>query len=226
MHALGEALTRAGRTAEGRTRLEEAERLRARAVELQRRLRTAGMLALEAELHRTNGEHDRAIEAWQQVLALEGRSAAAHMRLADVLVAAKRLDEAAAQLVMAIAANGGAEAHRRLALVYAAMGRPTRARASGASTPKSASRNCESGRCGPPSGGLQPPTRGQPEASVGASDQTPGELLARGPRRRPRLVVFHLSLALPALIVGPTEPLAAHGSMWTVVGAQSPEPKG
>ena len=97
--------------------------LRTRAVELQRRLRTAGMLALEAELHRTNGEHDRAIEAWQQVLALEGRSAAAHMRLADVLVAAKRMDEAAAQLVMAIGANGGAEAHRRLALVYAAMGR-------------------------------------------------------------------------------------------------------
>ena len=68
-------------------------------MEVQRRLRTAGMLALEADLHRTNGEHDRAIEA------------------------AKRMDEAAAQLVMAIGANGGAEAHRRLALVYAAMGR-------------------------------------------------------------------------------------------------------
>src|SRR5204862_3289146 len=39
------------------------------------------------------------------------------------------------------------------------------------------------------------------------------KLLARGLRGRPRLVVFHLSLALPALIVGPTEPLAAHGSM-------------
>jgi tetratricopeptide (TPR) repeat protein len=123
VHVLGEALTRAGRTAEGRTRLEEAERLRARDVELQRRLRTAGMLALEAERHRTSGEYDRAIEAWQQVLSLEGRSAAAHLRLADVLVAAKRMDEAAAQLVMAIEANGGAEAHRRLALVYAAMGR-------------------------------------------------------------------------------------------------------
>ena len=55
------------------------------------------------------------------------------------------------------------------------------------------------------------PTRGQPEASVGASDQTPGKNSARGLRGRPRLVVFHLSLALPALIVGPTEPLAAHG---------------
>jgi tetratricopeptide (TPR) repeat protein len=103
--------------------LEEAEQLRVRAVDLQRRQRTIGMLALEAELHRANGEHDRAIEAWQQVLALEARSATAHLRLADVLMAAKRMDEAAAQLVMAIEAKGGAEAHRRLALVYAAIGR-------------------------------------------------------------------------------------------------------
>jgi tetratricopeptide (TPR) repeat protein len=123
VHALGEALTRAGRTADGRPRLEEAEQLRTRAVDLQRRQRTAGMLALEAELHRNNGEYDRAIDAWQQVLSLEGRSAAAHMRLAEVMVAAKRMNEAAAQLVMAIEANGGAETHRRLALVYAAMGR-------------------------------------------------------------------------------------------------------
>jgi hypothetical protein len=35
----------------------------------------------------------------------------------------------------------------------------------------------------------------------------------RGRRGRPRLVVFHLSLELPARIVGPTEPLAVHGSM-------------
>jgi len=123
VHALGEALLRAGRMTEGRSRLEEAERLQTQATQLQRRQRTAGMLTLEAELHRGKGEHDAAIEAWQQVLALEGQSAAAHMRLAEVLVAVTRLDDAAAQLVMAIAANGGAEAHRRLALVYAAMGR-------------------------------------------------------------------------------------------------------
>ena len=43
---------------------------------------------------------------------------------------------------------------------------------------------------------------------------TAGEkLLALGPRGRPPLVVFHLSLAFPAVIVGPTEPLAAHGSL-------------
>ena len=123
VHTLGEALMRVGRTDEGRVRIEDAQGLIAQAVEQQRRLRTAGMFALEAERHRTNGEYDEAIEAWRQLLALEGRSAAAHLRLADALIAAKRMDEAAAQLEMAVTANGGAEAHRRLAFVYAAMGR-------------------------------------------------------------------------------------------------------
>ncbi len=123
VHALGEALTRAGSADEGRQHLAEAERLRTRAVETQRRLRTAGMLALKAELHVANGEYDRAIETWQQVIEHEGRSAATHLRLADAFVAAARLGEAATQLQMAIAQNAGAHAHLRLAEVYAVMGR-------------------------------------------------------------------------------------------------------
>jgi tetratricopeptide (TPR) repeat protein len=123
VHALGDALTRAGQAAEGRQRLEEAERLRTRAVETQRRLRTAGMLALEAELHLAQGRHEQAVTAWRQVMDLQGRSAAIHMRLAEAHAAAKRLEEAASQLQLAIAANGGADAHRRLADIYAAMGR-------------------------------------------------------------------------------------------------------
>jgi tetratricopeptide (TPR) repeat protein len=123
VHALGEALTSAGQAAEGRRHLEEAERLRSQAVETQRRLRTAGMLALEAELHLAQGRHEQAIAAWQQVIELQGRSAATHLRLAETYAAAKQLDEAASQLRMAIAANAGADAHRRLADVYAAMGR-------------------------------------------------------------------------------------------------------
>jgi tetratricopeptide (TPR) repeat protein len=123
VHALGEALTQAGQTAEGRRRLEEAERLRSQAVETQRRLRTAGMLALEAELQLAQGRPDQAVTAWQQVLELQGRSAAAHLRLAEAYAAAKRLDEAALQLQMAVSANAGPDAHRRLAEVFAAMGR-------------------------------------------------------------------------------------------------------
>lgn len=123
MHALGEALTRAGRAVEGRQRLEEAERLRAQAVETQRRLRTAGMLALEAEVQLGQGRHEQAIAAWQQAIELQGRSAATHVRLADAYVAAKRFDEAATELQMAIGAGGGAEPYRRLADLYAALGR-------------------------------------------------------------------------------------------------------
>jgi tetratricopeptide (TPR) repeat protein len=123
VHALGEALTRAGQTAEGRLRLEEAEHLRSGVVETQRRLRTAGMLTLEAELQMTQHEYGQAIQTWQQVIDLQGRSAATHLRLADAFAAAKRLDDAVAQLQLAISANAGADAHRRLADVYAAMGR-------------------------------------------------------------------------------------------------------
>ena len=123
VHALGEALIGAGRADEGRRRLEDAERRRAQAVETQRRLRTAGMLALEAEIHLAEGRPQQAVTAWQQVIELQGRSAATHLRLAAAHAVAKRLDEAASQLQLAIAANAGADAHRRLADVYEVMGR-------------------------------------------------------------------------------------------------------
>jgi tetratricopeptide (TPR) repeat protein len=122
-HALGEALTRTGRTEEGRQQLAEAERLRTRAVEAQRRSRTGGMLSLQAEVSISQGQVDRAIEMWQQASELEPRNANTHLRLAAALVTAQRLDEAAAQLQMAILADAGADAYRRLADVYTAMGR-------------------------------------------------------------------------------------------------------
>jgi tetratricopeptide (TPR) repeat protein len=123
VHALGEALMRAGRTAEGQAQLEESERLRNAVVEEQRRQRTSGMLALQAEMYVRDGQHDRAIETWQKVIELDGGGAANHLRLAEALVAAKRLDEAAAQIQKAISQNAGPDAHRRLSEVYAAMGR-------------------------------------------------------------------------------------------------------
>ena len=123
VHALGEALMRAGRTVEGQLQLEESERLRAHAIEEQRRQRTSGMLALQAEIYARERQHDRAIETWQKVIELDGGGAANHLRLAESLVAVKRLDEAVAHIQMAISQNAGPDAHRRLAEVYAAMGR-------------------------------------------------------------------------------------------------------
>jgi tetratricopeptide (TPR) repeat protein len=132
VHGLGEALVRAGRTAEGQAQLEESERLRNLAVEDQRRQRTSGMLALQAEIDTREGQHDRAIETWRRVIELEGTTSANLLRLAEALFAAKRFEQAAEQILMAIAQNAGPDAHRRLAEVYAAMGRgeeSTRARA-------------------------------------------------------------------------------------------------
>ena len=46
------------------------------------------------------------------------------LRLADALIKAGRLEEAAGVLQAAIPSNAGPETHRRLAEVYAALGRP------------------------------------------------------------------------------------------------------
>ena len=81
------------------------------------------MLALQAEIYARERQHDKAIETWQKVIELDGGGAANHLRLAESLVAAKRLDEAAAHIQMAISQNAGPDAHRRLAEVYAALGR-------------------------------------------------------------------------------------------------------
>jgi tetratricopeptide (TPR) repeat protein len=73
------------------------------------------MLSLQAEVHMAQREYDRAIDVWQQAIALDSRSASMQLRLADALIAAKRFDEAAARLQAALALNAGADAHRRLA---------------------------------------------------------------------------------------------------------------
>jgi tetratricopeptide (TPR) repeat protein len=122
-HALGTALIRGGRTAEGQQVLDESERLQTRALDDQRRLRTAGMLKLTAESRTSDGNFDAAIETWQEVIALERGVAANHLRLAEVLVKVKRLEEAAGELQTAISLKAGPDARRRLADVYAAMGR-------------------------------------------------------------------------------------------------------
>ena len=121
---LGEALLRSGRTREGQKRLQEAEQLQAQAIEDERRQRTAAILTLQAEVRMTERDYSGAIELWQQVVRVRGGSAQTHLRLADALVAAKRIDEAAASYQTAISLEDRAEPHRRLAEVYEALGRP------------------------------------------------------------------------------------------------------
>jgi tetratricopeptide (TPR) repeat protein len=122
VHALGRALTHAGGTAEGQKRLEEAEQLQARDVADERRQRTAAVLQLEAEVRMGERDYEGALGFWRQLVALE-RSAGRYLRLADSLIALKRMEEAAAELQAAIALNAGPDAHRRLAEVLQVMGR-------------------------------------------------------------------------------------------------------
>jgi tetratricopeptide (TPR) repeat protein len=122
LHALGSALVRAGRTAEGQQLLEQSLRRQAQDVEDQRSRRTAAMLAVQAEIHLSKGEHDAAIAVWKEAGAIR-RDSVGHLQVADALVRAGRLEEAAAVLEAAIPSNSRPETHRRLAGVYAALGR-------------------------------------------------------------------------------------------------------
>jgi tetratricopeptide (TPR) repeat protein len=124
VHALADALLRDGRIDEGQKRRKESEQLQERAVARERLRRTIGMLAVQAELRMGERQYGSAIAIWQQVIELEGGSATNYLRLAEALAGAGRLAEAAFQIQLAIASpNAGPEAHRRLADVYASLGR-------------------------------------------------------------------------------------------------------
>jgi len=122
LHALGNALIRAGRAAEGQQRLEESVRRQAEDVEDQRKRRTAAMLSVQAAIHVSKGEYDAAFDAWKQAISIR-RDSVSPFQVADALVKAGRLEEASAVLQAAIPSNPRPEVHRRLALVYAALGR-------------------------------------------------------------------------------------------------------
>jgi tetratricopeptide (TPR) repeat protein len=122
LHALGNALIRAGRTAEGQQRLDESVRRQAQDVEDQRSRRTAAMLSVQAAIHVSKGEYDAAFDAWKQAISIR-RDTVSPFQVADALMKAGRLEEASAVLQAAIPSNPRPEVHRRLALVYAALGR-------------------------------------------------------------------------------------------------------
>ena len=122
LHALGNALVRSGRTADGQRHLEESVRRQAQDVEDQRSRRAAAMLAVQAEIHMSMGAFDAALDAWKQANAIRPDSVG-HLQVADALMKAGRLEEAASVLQAAVASNARPETRRRLAEVYAALGR-------------------------------------------------------------------------------------------------------
>jgi tetratricopeptide (TPR) repeat protein len=122
LRALADALIRAGKTTAGTQRLEESERLQAKAIEDDRRAKAAAVLRLNAEIRRAEQDYAGAIDLWRQAISLQGGSAAIHLRLAEALAAANRPGEAVAEYRTAISLEAGADAHRRLAELYEAMG--------------------------------------------------------------------------------------------------------
>jgi len=123
IRALADALIRAGRTAEGKQRLEESEQLQARAIENERHVRSVAVLTLQAEVRMGARDFSGAIDLWRQAIALQRGSAARQLRLAEALVAANRQGEAVTEYLTAISLGAGAEAHRRLAELYDTLGR-------------------------------------------------------------------------------------------------------
>jgi predicted TPR repeat methyltransferase len=78
---------------------------------------------LQAEVRSGERDYAGAIDLWDQIIQLRPGSASSHLRLAEALVAAKRLDEAAKTYQTAISLGAGADARRRLAAVDDALGR-------------------------------------------------------------------------------------------------------
>jgi Tfp pilus assembly protein PilF len=61
---------------------------------------------------------------WKQVIQLEGGAAAIHVQLAEAFAGAGHLEQAVGEFRKAISLEAWPEAHRRLAEVYAQLGRP------------------------------------------------------------------------------------------------------
>ena len=123
VHSLGDALIRAGKTAEGRERLQESDGLLSRSIDEERLQRKVAILTLQADIRKGERDYAGAIDLSNQIIQLRPRNASSRLRLAEALVAAQRLDEAATAYQAAISLGAGADAHRRLADVQDALGR-------------------------------------------------------------------------------------------------------
>lgn len=122
VHALGDALVRAGRAADGRQWLQESDRLLARSIDEERVQRTIAILTLQADIRSGERDYAGAIDLSNQIIQSRPRRASSHLRLAEALAAARRLDEAVKAFETAISLGAGPDAHRRLAEVHDALG--------------------------------------------------------------------------------------------------------
>ena len=128
LQALGDALVRSGKTVEGQTRLRESERLRARSIDEERLTRTIAILTVQADVRKDARDFAGAVDLGPDHPAAS-RNASSHMRLAEACVAAGASRKPQG-LPDGDFTGPGVDVHRRLAEVYAALGRRTKALAS------------------------------------------------------------------------------------------------
>jgi tetratricopeptide (TPR) repeat protein len=122
------ALVRLGRTDEGKRELERYEQMQADAEANRRREYEVAALVREVAQHVSRGAYVEAAARLEQALALKPRDPALHVSLGLALGNAGQLAGAARHLEQAVTFGAGPDAHRHLADVYTALGRPDDAR--------------------------------------------------------------------------------------------------
>jgi tetratricopeptide (TPR) repeat protein len=122
-YALGSTLLRIGKAEEGKVQLAEFQRLRAAALDEQRRAFEIETLIHEADLRTREGRNDLAAGIWQKVVDREPRNPAYLTALADALARTGQLESAVRHLETAAAGDAGPEVYRQLAALYAKLGR-------------------------------------------------------------------------------------------------------
>jgi tetratricopeptide (TPR) repeat protein len=122
-YALATALMRSGHTQEAARELERVEQAQRQMLADRRRHLSLDVLKEEAALRAAEGSDDRAAALWQQAIDREPDRPSNHLGLAAALAGAGRIDAAIAHYEKAATLGADPVVYRRLAELYAKVGR-------------------------------------------------------------------------------------------------------
>jgi tetratricopeptide (TPR) repeat protein len=122
-YVLGRTLLRLGRDAEARIELDVFQRLRARAMEDQRRAFEIDKLHAEAARHAAAGRRNEVAAVWRRIVEQTPDAPRALVSLAEALTAIGEFDAAVTHFEKAAALGAGAAVQLRLAELYSRLGR-------------------------------------------------------------------------------------------------------
>jgi tetratricopeptide (TPR) repeat protein len=122
-YLLGHTLARLGRADESRTQLEAFDQLRAAANDAARQVFEVNMLRRDAARQSDAGAAEDAVAAWLNVVQRDPKNGDDRIALADALLRVGRPAVALEHLEIAARLRGDADIYRRLADVYATLGR-------------------------------------------------------------------------------------------------------